>query len=108
MTQQMETEMKRLLTALALVVVLMPAATAQSQTVGAGAYSTYNPATANTSDPESAPLMHDRSPRAFTNDAAARANTADPGSAPLMTDPPVTYRGLSNDPAATANTSDPG
>jgi hypothetical protein len=104
----METEMKRLLTALAFAVVLVPTAMAQAQTFGSSAYSPYNPAGANTSDPESAPRMHDRAPRTFANDAAARANTSDPGSAPLMSDPPATYRGLSSDPAATANTRDPG
>ena len=47
--------MKRFLTTLALVLVLAPAAMAQS-------YSTYDPAHANTADPGSAPLMVDRAP----------------------------------------------
>jgi hypothetical protein len=92
--------MKRFLTTLALVLVLTPAAMAQS-------YSTYDPAHANTADPGSAPLMQDRAPRAFVRDNAALANTADPGSAPLMVDRPATYRGFAADPAATADTTDP-
>jgi hypothetical protein len=90
--------MKRLLTTLALVLVLAPAAMAQS-------YSAYDPAHANTADPGSAPLMVDRAPSGFTRDNAALANTADPGSAPLMVDRPV--RGFTRDNAATADTADP-
>jgi hypothetical protein len=100
--------MKQFLAALVLVAAIAPPAMAQSQTFGSGAYSPYNPARANTSDPDSAPLMHDRGPRTFTKDAAALANTSDPGSAPLMVDRPVHYRGRPIDPAATADTSDPG
>jgi hypothetical protein len=96
----METDMKRLLTTLALVLVLAPAAMAQS-------YSNYDPAHANTADPGSAPLMRDRAPAAFVRDNAALANTADPGSAPLMVDPPASYRGIKTDPAAIADTADP-
>jgi hypothetical protein len=90
--------MKRLLTTLALVLVLAPAAMAQS-------YSVYDPAHANTADPGSAPLMRDPAVRGFTRDNAALANTADPGSAPLMRDPAV--RGFTRDNAATADTADP-
>jgi hypothetical protein len=90
--------MKRLLTTLALVLVLAPAAMAQS-------YSTYDPAHANTADPGSAPLMRDPVVHGFTRDNAALANTADPGSAPLMRDPAV--RGFTRDNAATADTADP-
>lgn len=74
---------------------------------GPADYSSYDPTYANTSDPNSAPLMHDPAPRTFTRDAAALANTADPNSAPLLTNPPVSYRGFANDAAATADTSDP-
>jgi hypothetical protein len=90
--------MKRFLTTLALVMVLAPAAMAQS-------YSTYDPAHANTADPGSAPLMVDRPAHGFTRDNAALANTADPGSAPLMVDRPV--RGFTPDNAALADTADP-
>jgi hypothetical protein len=65
--------MKRLLTTLALVLVLAPAAMAQS-------YSVYDPAHANTADPGSAPLMRDPAVRGFTRDNAATADTADPES----------------------------
>ena len=97
--------MKRLLTTLALVTLLAPAALAQSQQ---NAYSTYNPEFANTSDPGSAPLMRDRAPRTFSKDNAALANTSDPGSAPFMVDAPPAYRGQPTDAPALANTSDPG
>ena len=53
-------------------------------------------------------MMRDVAPRTFTRDAAALANTSDPESAPLMIDRPATYRGIASDPAATADTSDPG
>lgn len=92
--------MKRLLTTLALVLVLAPAAMAQS-------YNVYDPAHANTADPGSAPLLRDRAPRVFVRDNAALANTADPGSAPQMIDAPATYRGIKTDPAAIADTTDP-
>jgi hypothetical protein len=104
----MEIEMKQFLAALALVAIFAAPAMAQSQPFGSAAYRPYNPARADTRDPNSAPLMHDRAPRTFTKDAAALANTSDPGSAPLMVDRPVHYRGRPNDPAATADTSDPG
>jgi hypothetical protein len=97
--------MKRFLTTLALVAFLAPAAMAQSQT---NAYSPYNPAGADTSDPGSAPLMHDRAPRTFIKDGPALANTSDPGSAPQMIEAPVRYRGQPTDGPATADTSDPG
>jgi hypothetical protein len=103
--QNMETEMKRFLTTVALVSLLASPALAQSR--GSNSYSPYNPAHADTSDPGSAPLMHDRAPRAFSRDAAALANTSDPESAPLMTDPPVRYHGRPNDVPGLADTSDP-
>jgi hypothetical protein len=97
----METDMKRFLTALALVALFASAATARS-------YSPYNPAGADTSDPGSAPLVRDRAPRVFTPDAAARANTRDPGSAPLTVERPAAHRGRPLDAAGRADTSDPG
>lgn len=92
--------MKRFLTTLALVTLLAPAAMAQS-------YSPYNPAGADTSDPNSARLAHDPAPRMFTRDAAALANTSDPNSAPLAIDAPAAHRGRPTDAAGLADTSDP-
>lgn len=65
-------------------------------------------AQANTSDPNSAPLVSQDGGvvRHFTYDAAARANTADPNSAPLMQDAPAVRGPLDN--AGRANTRDPG
>jgi hypothetical protein len=97
----METGMKRFLTALAFVALFASAATARS-------YSPYNPAGADTSDPGSAPLVHDYAPRVVTPDAAGRANTRDPGSAPLTVGRRAHYRGRPLDAAGRADTSDPG
>jgi hypothetical protein len=65
-------------------------------------------ATADTSDPGSAPLVSQDGGvvRHFSNDEAARANTADPSSAPLMQALPSVRGPL--DAAGQANTSDPG
>jgi hypothetical protein len=64
-------------------------------------------ASANTSDPNSAPLASPTGgPVSYTNDAAARANTADPGSAPLARDLRPARGPL--DAAGRADTSDPG
>jgi hypothetical protein len=92
-------------TAAALAILMSGAASAAPKT---RAFTSDAAATADTSDPGSAPLASQDGGvvRHFSNDVAARANTADPGSAPLTQDLRPVRGPL--DAAGRANTSDPG
>lgn len=94
--------MLRTLTAASMVLI---SGFAMAQSVGNAG----NPAAADTTDPNSAPLMRSErtAPRgAVEFDTAGRANTADPNSAPLVPPGPATTGKRTLDPVGRANTSD--
>src|SRR5262249_8378330 len=95
----METTMKTLKIAAAVAALLY---------ANGAAFAADQAAIANTSDPNSAPLVSQDGGvvRHFSNDAAARANTADPNSAPFFQAVPVVRGPL--DAAGRADTRDPG
>jgi len=64
-----------------------------------------NPAKANTSDPNSAPMVKTTKVKKPADDKAAKANTADPNSAPMAKTPKV--KKTAKDAPAKANTADP-
>ena len=85
--------------------VFIAAAVAFLMVSGAALAQQGDPAKANTSDPNSAPMAKPMKVKKVAKDNAATADTADPNSAPKAK--PVKVKKKSNDAAAKANTADP-